>query len=130
MEWIYEILESLFGIGETEVVFDPKTGWPSNVLPDIKRKITRIINDEGYDEIYIGRSSYPTRRINKHRTDKGNFKKALIVYKTQSQEHAQEVERSLIKHYLKADNVEVLNQSEDSRGNIGEPPYYVYVVLR
>ncbi len=127
---ILRYIAALFGISEAQIIYEPYTGRPSQVLPKIKRRITRLIRDKNYGEIYIGRTSYPEERLSQHEKEKGTFDRMLVVYKTSSSEYAHKVESELIRHYRKSDRVNVLNEVEGSSGSEGESPYYVYVLLR
>ena len=109
---------------------DKFRGQPrKRLLGRMKRSLINAIRMGGYSEVYIGRTSDANARIRQHEQDKGKFKRAVILYKTDNLEDAQTVEREMIA-YLRNKGIEVLNDASDSRGSSGKPPYIVYALLR
>jgi len=109
---------------------DKFKGQPDrSLLGRMKKSTINTIEKGNYSEVYVGRASDVDARIRQHEQDKGKFELAVILYKTDSLENAQIVERELIE-YLRNQDVEVLNDASDSRGSSGKSPYYIYILLR
>jgi len=128
---LFRALVSVYGI---QVIYSVYTGHPNKALPKIKRRITRLINGEGYLEIYVGRTSFPEKEIARYA---GEFDMAMVVYKTTSPRYAHAVESELIRYYTESILVDVLNENDididkadDHRRDTEKPPYYVYVLFR
>ncbi len=98
-------------------------------LANIKRALGQYIRHGGYRRVYIGRTSDIYARKRQHERHSRGLKRMLIVCKSNSVDDARFVEVQLIEHFTKRADLSVLNRSDDSRGNVGDPPHYVYVLL-
>ncbi len=107
------------------------TGHPTgDLLGRIKRSIRMRLRNDGYDEIYVGRTGRLDERKKEHIEKLGDFSRFYIVYKTSSKRNAQKVEAELIDYFENLDEFDLLNKAKGSPGPSGEPPYYVYVAAR
>ncbi len=129
-----EFLAILIAFASTRyipTIYSIYTGRPKEVLPKIKRRITRLINSNLYLQMYVGRTSSPEEELPRYA---GEFDKAVVVYRTTSLRYAHEVEDELIRYYAESILMDILDEGdvgiEKPRDIKEKPPYYVYVVLR
>ena len=102
---------------------EPITGNPGQVLTELAKWISAIINDNSVKEFYIGR----TVDLNKRQSDHG-CDKIKPIYKTDSTNNAIIVENNLIKKFYV--NSKCSNESEHGGGGISEEYVsYVYVAI-
>ena len=110
-------------MNEDRVVYNYVTGKPGDVVSIVVRKISAHTRDRVVRWFRIGITNYPERRFNRH---KGLYDKMKVIYRSTSLESVRELERELIEHNKElADNF-----IGGGGGRIGEPPYFMYVVVR
>ena len=116
------------------VIDNYETGWPNQVYPTLNKKIGQYSTNAKAE--YIGMTSgNEDESAMKSRYDSVKkdleINKMIILYRTDSREHAIEVEEELIEHSKK--NHKDINQNQKS-GGAGRKPdeknspkfYYVY----
>ena len=103
--------------------FDSMTGRPSMVASTMRRRVSAYTREDLVRGFKIGITNNPNSRWSKYRT---NFDEMIVLYQSSSLESVSEVERDLIAH-----NQEITkNRIAGGGGNYGDPPYYLYIVLR
>lgn len=100
--------------------------WADDPLPDVLNavaiKIRRLVDSEEVLEFYIGRSSNPDKRnATAHGADV-----VRPFFQTNGYILVQEAEEDLIGRFYKK-HPKNNNESEKSVGDLGDPPYFVYV---
>jgi len=104
------------------VHFAFETGRPSTVATSLRRRVSAYTR-EGI-VFKIGITNNPHGRFSKK--DYSRYDKMIVLYRSASLESVSQVERDLIEH-----NKEITkNRIAGGGGNYGEPPYYLYIVLR
>jgi hypothetical protein len=106
------------------VLFDFETGRPSTVAITLRRRVSAYTRKEVVRRFKIGITNDPRRRFsNGYSADYGEM---IVLYKSSSLDSVSQVERDLIDH-----NQEITkNRIAGGGGNYGDPPYYLYLVLR
>lgn len=104
--------------------FDPVTGNPSVVASTMRRRVSAYTRKDLVRGFKIGITNNPAARFsNGYSRD---YDEMIVLYKSSSLESVSEVERDLIDH-----NEEITkNRIAGGGGNYGDPPYYLYIVLR
>mgnify|MGYP000660357153 CR=1 FL=1 len=69
----------------------PITGWPSNVIRELKSIVRKIAEHPSVKKSYIGKTNDPDRRKTEHDCDD-----LVVIYETSSPGHAQQAEYDLI----------------------------------
>ncbi|MDT7540534.1 MAG: hypothetical protein QOE33_438 [Acidobacteriota bacterium] len=109
---------------EERVIYNYVTGRPDEVVSGVLRSIsayTRVDRTRGFK---IGITNNPERRFQDAYAHA--YHKMAVVYQSSSINNVAELERELIRHnYELADNI-----ISGGGGNYGDPPYYMYVVMR
>lgn len=103
--------------------FDPMTGKPSVVASTMRRRVSAYTRKDLVRGFTIGITNDPAARFSRYSRD---YDEMIVLYKSSSLESVSEVERDLIDH-----NKEITkNRIAGGGGSYGDPPYYLYIVLR
>lgn len=105
------------------VYHDWITGRPLEVASEMRRRVSAYTRRNVVRAFKIGITNNPEARFSKHSR---TYDEMIVLYKSRSLESVSEVERDLIEH-----NEEVArNVIGGGGGSYGDPPYYLYIVLR
>ena len=105
------------------VYFDITTGTPSQVLSSLIRRISAYTRRDRIEKFKIGITNAPERRYSQAYA--GKYNEMIVVYETTSIDYVSHLEKKLINHNWDfADN-----EIGGGGGSIGDPPYFLYVVL-
>jgi len=104
------------------VHFDFERGRPSTVASALRRRVSAYTRNVG--RFKIGITNNPRRRFSNGYS--ADYDEMIVLYKSSSIDSVSQVERDLIDH-----NQEITkNRIAGGGGNYGDPPYYLYLVLR
>jgi hypothetical protein len=111
-------------MSQNAVHFDFSTGRPSTVAIVLRRRVSGYTRKGVVSRFKIGITNNPhTRFSNGYAAD---YDEMIVVYKSLSLDSVSQVEHDIIEH-----NEEMTeNRIAGGGGNYGEPPYYLYIVLR
>lgn len=99
------------------------TGHYSRVLPELKKKIGKILKKGNFLTVYVGATHSTDERFKKYL----NWEHKEPIYKTTSKKFANIVEKELI-NYCKV-KFPSCNIADDSKGlKDGKAEYFVYVL--
>ncbi len=101
--------------------------WTGN-FSDVKRFLIRSISQytRYHNNVKIGITCAPNRRKSQHKKGDSNWSKMVVKYQTSSVNYINEMEKILIEY-----NWEFIeNEAKGGGGRNGNPPYYLYVLLR
>lgn len=106
------------------VPFDLITARPSAVATSLRRRLSAYTRKDLVRGFKIGITNNPHARFsNAYARD---YDEMIVLYRSSSLESVSKVECDLIDH-----NKEITkNRIAGGGGNYGDPPYYLYVVLR
>jgi len=105
------------------IFYDPMTGKPSAVASTMRRRVSAYTRDHLVRGFKIGITNNPEARFARYATD---YDEMVVLYRSSSLDSVSEVERDLIEH-----NEEIThNRIAGGGGNYGDPPYFLYIVLR
>jgi hypothetical protein len=103
--------------------FDIITGRPAEVASCLRRRVSAYTRDHLVRGFKIGITNNPEARFARHAA---TYDEMIVLYMSQSLDSVSQVECDLIEH-----NEEVAhNVINGGGGNYGDPPYYLYIVLR
>jgi hypothetical protein len=104
--------------------YDILTGRPSKVATTLRRRLSAYTRKDLVRGFKIGITNDPHARFsNGYARD---YDEMIVLYKSSSLDSVSQVECDLID-----DNQEITkNRIAGGGGNYGDPPYYLYVVLR
>lgn len=106
------------------VHFDLETGRPSTVASSLRRRVSAYTRQGVVRGFKIGITNNPHVRF--FQKDYSGYDEMIVLYRSPSLESVSQVERDLIEH-----NEEITkNRIAGGGGNYGNPPYYLYIVLR
>ena len=109
---------------DERVVFEDITGHPQDMVSTVLRKISAYSRSDRARWFKIGITSNPVQRFRQGYAD--DYDKMIVVYRSSSINNVSELECELIEHNRElADNI-----ISGGGGNYGNPPYYLYVVLK
>jgi len=94
-----------------------------DICEKVQKQIDKLEDDD--DIAYIGRTNDPDAREEEHEED-WDATKLKVVYKSDVQKEIALLEEALILEFW--DDID--NETQDSRGPWGAPPYFVYVAIR
>ncbi|MBI3481107.1 MAG: GIY-YIG nuclease family protein [Nitrosomonadales bacterium] len=106
------------------VSFDTTTGTPSQVRSTLLQRISAYTRQNRIRQFKIGITNHPDRRYSQAYADE--YDEMIVIYETSSINHVSTLEAALIEHNWEFTD----NQVGGGGGNIGDPPYFLYVVLR
>ena len=105
-----------------------KTGWPNKIIRNLKLTVTHFTNNSNNKFIKVGITNKPERRWVEHGRNDYTWSKMVVVYKSKTFEHCQQIERELIEHSW--ENDELVNEIGGGGGGKAESEYYyVYVLI-
>jgi hypothetical protein len=106
------------------VHFDEMTGRPSVVASLLRRRVSAYTREGFVRGFKIGITNNPRVRFSKK--DYSTYDEMIVLYKSSSLDSVSKVEYDLIDH-----NEQITkNRIAGGGGNYGDPPYYLYIVLR
>ena len=106
------------------IYYDDITGWPSEVASTIRRKLSAYTRTSKVRRFKIGLTANPEQRFSNEYL--GSFDEMIVLYRTSSIDNVSELEKDLIKHNWAVTR----NDRGGGGGGIGEPPYFLYVVVK
>ena len=102
---------------------NPISGWPSDVIAELKRRVRRIANGNETREFYIGRTNDLEVTSSRHGCDN-----IIPIYESTSVRHVKQLESELIRTLL--DHPKCSNDAYNSRGAVSEGYInYVYIAV-
>lgn len=106
------------------VIYNYQTGRPNDVLSSVLRSISAYTRVDRATAFKIGITCNPENRFRQAYAD--SYDKMLVVYQSSSVNNVRDLERLLVEHNRElCDNI-----IEGGGGNYGEPPHYMYVVVK
>ena len=100
------------------------TGNINDVIESLNRSIAQYIRNN--KKVKIGITCNPQRRIKEHSSSKENWDRMIIKYKTSSVNYINQIEKILIDNHWDY----ITNEVAGGGGPNGNPPYYLYVLLK
>lgn len=111
-------------MSDERVVYNFFTGRPEDVVSDVLRSISAYTRRDRASGFKIGITNNPERRFRDAYAHA--YHKMAVVYRSSSIKNVSQLECELIDHNEElADNI-----ISGGGGNIGSPPYFMYVVVR
>jgi hypothetical protein len=108
---------------KNNVIFNFYTGRPSKVVTDVSRRISAYTREDRVRSFKIGITNHPERRFREAYST--NYDKMIVIYKSKSINSVSTLETQLIEYNIDfTDNI-----IAGGGGNIGKPPYYLYVAI-
>lgn len=109
---------------ESRVNYNYVTGRPEDVVSDVLRSLSAYTRRDRVRNFKIGITSNPERRFREQYNK--NYDKMVVLYQSSSITNVSRLEVELVQHNKElADNI-----IAGGGGNYGEPPYYMYVVIK
>lgn len=100
------------------------TGRPSAVASILRRRVSAYTREGVVSRFKIGITNNPRARFSHGYS--ADYDEMIVLYKSPSLDSVSDVEHDIIEH-----NEEITeNRIAGGGGNYGEPPYYLYIVLR
>ena len=106
------------------VHFDFMTGRPSMVAGTLRRRVSAYTRKELVRRFKIGITNNP--RVRFSNKDYSGYDEMIVLYRSSSLASVSEVECDLIDHNQKITK----NRIAGGGGNYGDPPFYLYIVIR
>lgn len=106
------------------VKYDYWEGHISSVLYQLQQSVCAYT--QHYHKVKIGITCNPERRLSEHYRSKHEWDQMVIKYKTTSVKYINQIEKLLIDSNWNY----VTNERGGGGGPNGEPPYYLYVLLK
>ena len=107
-----------------ELEYDYWSGHLSDISLTLKKSINTYI--QHYSTVKIGITCDPERRMSEHyRTDLG-WEKMVVKYKTTSVNYINRIEKETIDYHRD----DITNMISGGGGPNGNPPYYLYLLLK
>jgi hypothetical protein len=106
------------------VDYNYSTGRPREIVSDVLRSIGAYTRQDRVRGFKIGITGNPERRFREEYAHA--YHKMAVVYRSKSIDNVSDLERLLVEHNKElTDNI-----IAGGGGNYGDPPYYLYVVMR
>jgi hypothetical protein len=106
------------------VHFDVSTGRPSAVATILRRRVSAYTREGVVSRFKIGITNNPRARFSNGYS--ADYDEMIVLYKSWSLDSVSKVELDILEH-----NEEITeNRIAGGGGNYGNPPYYLYIVLR
>jgi hypothetical protein len=100
------------------------TGKPQDVIPLILRKLSAYTRQDRVRRFKIGITNNPDRRF--LQAYAGEYDEMILLYQSSSINSVSELECMLVEHNWECCD----NAIGGGGGNIGTPPFFLYVVIR
>lgn len=111
-------------LDEDVVHFDLTTGRPADVASTLRRRVSAYTREDRVGRFKIGITNNPHGRFSNGYVR--DYDEMVVLYRSSSLDSVSQVECDLIEH-----NGEITkNRIAGGGGNYGEPPYYLYLVIR
>lgn len=110
-------------MAKESVFYDLSTGKPADAVRLVRRRLSAYTREDKVARFKIGISNNPERRF---ATAYGKYDEMIVLYRSTSIDSVSEMERQLVEHNREL----AANRIGGGGGDFGEPPYYLYVVLR
>ncbi len=106
------------------VEYNYLTGQPRRIISDVLRSISAYTRSDRVESFKIGITNNPEKRFKASYAS--TYDKMIAVYRSTSIDNVSRLEAELIEHNRDlSDNI-----IAGGGGNIGDPPYYLYVVIK
>ena len=102
-----------------EVIYNYWTGWPNQVIPSLRRSISKYRRSSS--SFKIGITNDPDRRAMEYGF---TYDVMVVLYRTSSDRFVRQIESLLIEEYW----YDCDNTVGGGGGSRGCPPYYLYIV--
>ena len=99
-------------------------GWPKHVQTGLRRSIAAYA--WGCTSFKIGITSAPWNRFTA--PDYSMYDRMVVLYRTDSERFIRDMERSLVDYFCGHPDCDNVNAG--GGGPMGEPPIYLYIVMR
>lgn len=107
-----------------KVVYSCFTGRPPNIVSCVSRVISACTREDRVRRFKVGITNNPEIRF--QRAYSKLYDKMIVVYRSSSLSNVSDLECDLIEHNRElADNM-----IGGGGGNYGDPPYFMYVVIK
>ncbi len=111
-------------MSEETVLYSCFTGRPQGIVSDVLRVISAYTREDRVRRFKIGITNNPERRFKRKYAKR--YDKMIVVYRSSSINSVSELECKLIEH-----NRELADNARDGGGgDYGDPPYFMYVVIK
>lgn len=111
-------------LDEDVVHFDLTTGRPADVGSTLRRRVSAFTREDRVSRFKIGITNNPYARFSNGYSH--DYDEMIVLYRSSSLDSVSQVECDLIAH-----NEEITrNRIAGGGGDYGEPPYYLYLVIR
>ncbi|MCG8573371.1 MAG: GIY-YIG nuclease family protein [Flavobacteriales bacterium] len=107
-----------------DLEYDYWTGSLNDVKASLKRSVAQYIRN--HKKVKIGITNNPERRKNQHAGSDEKWDKMIVKYQTFSINFIDQLEKLLIDEYWDY----IQNEIGGGGGPKGDPPYYLYVLLK
>lgn len=111
-------------MSQDAVHFDLSTGRPSEVVATLRRRVSAYTRKNVVCGFKIGITNNPHTRFSNGYSE--DYDEMIVLYKSPSLDSVSQVECDLIDH----NQAITRNRIAGGGGNYGDPPYYLYIVLR
>ncbi len=109
---------------DDRVVYDFVTGRPPDIATDVLRSLSAFTRHDRVRYFKIGITSNPERRFKEAYAK--SYDEMIVLYRSTSIHSVSQLEIELVRHNEGlADNLVA-----GGGGDYGEPPYYLYVVMK
>lgn len=103
----------------------PTTGHLARAYPKIHRRTVKYLSGRGILHYKIGITNAPKRRLFQYGA---NMDTMFVLYRTTALNYVQNAEKELVDDHLY--QPKCLNERRGGGGAYGEPPYYLYLVVK
>lgn len=107
-----------------QIIYNYQTGHPNRIVSSLLRSISAYTRADRVSSFKIGITCNPENRFRQAYAD--NYDRMLVVYQSFSINNVRAMECLLVEH----NNELCDNIISGGGGNYGNPPYYMYVVIR
>ena len=107
------------------IQWDVWTGWPSNLKSSFRRRVSAYVRNVDFYDFKIGITNNPKRRFREYRNSDDVYDRMIVIYETSSLDSVRHFEALMIDDYEYSANF-----ASGGGGSYGDPPYFMYVVIR
>lgn len=111
-------------MNEDVVYFDLTTGRPGDVASTLRRRVSAYTREDRVSRFKIGITNNPHGRFSNGYVR--DYDQMIVLYESSSLDSVSQVECDLIEHNAAITR----NRITGGGGDYGEPPYYLYLVVR